>query len=96
MIAALTIYNALIKEDITKGLTIVGTGTIDLNGNIGSIGGIEYKLRSAVKSKAKLFIVPIGENYHEAIKLKNKYNYDIDIIGVSTFDEVLEYLSNIK
>ena len=96
MITALTIYNSLVKEDITKGLTIVGTGTIDLDGNIGSIGGVEYKLKSAVKSKADLFIVPMDENYKEAIKLKKEKNYNIDIIGVSTFDEVLEYLNNIK
>ena len=96
MIIALTIYNSLVKEDITKGLTIVGTGTIDLDGNIGSIGGVEYKLKSAVKSKADLFIVPMDENYEEAIKLKKEKNYNIDIIGVSTFDEVLEYLNNIK
>ena len=96
MITALTIYNSLVKEDITKGLTIVGTGTIDLDGNIGSIGGVEYKLNSAVKSKADLFIVPMDENYKEAIKLKKEKNYNIDIIGVSTFDEVLEYLNNIK
>ena len=96
MITALTIYNSLVEDDITKGLTIVGTGTIDLDGNIGSIGGIEYKLKSAVKKKADLFIVPMDENYEEAIKLKKENNYDIDIIGVSTFDEVLEYLNNIN
>lgn len=96
LIMALSIYNSLVKEDITKGLTIVGTGTIDLEGNIGSIGGVEYKLKSAVKSKADLFIVPNGENYDEAIKLKKKNKYNIEIIGVSTFDEVLEYLSSIN
>ena len=32
------------------------------------------------------------ENYDEAINLKNKYNYDIEIIKVSTFDEAIEKL----
>lgn len=96
LIMALSIYNSLTKEDITKGLKIVGTGTIDLDGNVGSIGGVEYKLKSAVKEGADLFIVPIGENYDEALKLKNKYNYDIDIIGVSTFEEAINYLDNIE
>ena len=92
LITALSIYDSLVKEDITNGLTIVGTGTIDLNGNIGSIGGVEYKLKSAVKSNADLFIVPKDENYEEAINLKKENNYDIEIIGVSTFDEILNYL----
>ena len=93
LITALSIYNSLVKEDITNGLTIVGTGTIDLNGNVGSIGGVEYKLKSAVKEKADLFIVPQDENYKEAMKIKKENNYDIEITGVSTFDEVIEYLN---
>lgn len=93
LITALSIYNSLIEKDITNGLTIVGTGTIDLNGNIGSIGGVEYKLKSAVKEKAHLFIVPKDENYKEALKIKKDNNYDIQILGVSTFDEVIEYLN---
>ncbi len=92
LITALSIYNSLVKEDITKGLKIVGTGTIDEFGNVGSIGGVEYKLKGAVKKKADLFIVPSGTNYEEAIDLKNKYNYNIDIVGVSTFDEAINYL----
>ena len=93
LITALSIYDSLVKEDITHGLRIVGTGTIDLDGNIGSIGGVEYKLKSAVKKKADLFIVPLDENYEEALKLKKENNYDLEILGVSTFDEVIDYLS---
>ena len=95
LITALYIYNSLVKEDITKGLTIVGTGTIDELGNIGSIGGVEYKLKSAEKSHAELFLVPNGENYDEAVKLKNQRNYKIRIVGVSTFDEVINFLENV-
>lgn len=95
LIAALTIYNNLVEEDITKGLTIVGTGTIDINGNVGSIGGVNYKLKSAEASGADLFLVPSGENYEEAIKIKKEKGYKIDIISVSTFDEALNYLKHI-
>ena len=94
LIMSLYIYDSLIKEDLTKGLTIVGTGTIDLDGNVGSIGGVEYKLKSAVKENADLFIVPKDENYEEALKIKKENNYNIEILGVSTFDEVIKYLNN--
>ena len=95
LITALSIYNSLVKKDITNGLTIIGTGTIDEDGNIGSIGGVEYKLKSAVKNGADLFIVPNDENYDEAIKLKEKNKYKIKIIGVSTFDEAIDYLNKL-
>lgn len=93
LMMSLAIYNALVSEDITKGKTIVGTGTIDKNGNVGAIGGVEYKIKGAVKSKADLFIVP-NENLDEALKVKKKYNYKIKIVGVDTFDEALNYLKN--
>ncbi len=95
LVTALSIYNSLVSNDITNGLKIVVTGTIDLDGNVGSIGGVEYKLKSAVKNKADLFIVPNDNNYKEAIKYKNENKYDINIIGVNTFDEVLDYLKNV-
>lgn len=96
LITALSIYDLLVEKDITNGLTIVGTGTIDLDGNIGSIGGVEYKLKSAVKEKADLFIVPNDENYEQALKVKKENNYDIEILGVSTFDEVIDYLEKLN
>ena len=95
LIMALYIYNSLVPNDITNGMKIVGTGTLDIDGNVGSIGGIEYKLKSAEKSNADLFIVPNDENYNEAVRLKKENNYKIKIVGVSTFDEVIEYLENV-
>ena len=35
-----------------KNYTINEDGTIDVNGNVGSIGGVEYKIKGAVKEKA--------------------------------------------
>lgn len=95
LITALSIYNALTKEDITKKLKIVGTGTIDKDGSVGSIGGVEYKLKSAVKAHADIFLVPQDENYETAIKLKEKYKYDIKIYGVSTFEDAINILKSI-
>ena len=93
---SLAIYNRLVNEDITNGLKIVGTGTIDMNGNVGSIGGVKYKLMGAVKAKADVFLVPSGENYEECIKVQKEKGYDIKIIGVTTFDEALEKLKELK
>ncbi len=96
LINALTIYNKLIKEDITKGLTIAGTGAIYEDGSVGEIGGVKYKILGAAKSKAEIFLVPYGENYDEAVKVKRKYKLDIDIIPVKTFDEAVTALENYK
>ena len=48
----LAIYNSLVDKDITKGKKVVGTGTIEEDGSVGSIGGVKYKLNGAVRQKA--------------------------------------------
>ena len=88
---SLAIYNRLVKEDLTKGRKIVGTGTIDSNGNIGEIGGVKYKLSGAVRGDADIFFVPEG-NYEEALKVKKEKDYDINIVMVRTLREAIEYL----
>lgn len=91
LMCALEIYNRITKYDITKGDIISGTGVIDENGNVGSIGGVKYKLKGAVNKHAKVFIVP-SDNYDEAISLKNKYKYDIEIIKADTLKNVIKAL----
>ena len=91
LIMALSIYDALTKEDITYGMKIVGTGTIDEDGNVGKIGSVTYKLAAAVKAKADLFICPSG-NLDEALLYAKDKGYSITIKGVSTFEEALDVL----
>lgn len=96
LMLTLAIYNCLTEEDITGGRKIVGTGTIDVNGSVGSIGGVEFKLKGAVKEKADIFLVPAGENYEQAIQLKRERNYKIEIKAIRTFEEAVTYLKNKK
>ena len=95
LMLTLAIYDALTEEDITHGLTISGTGTIDRLGNVGEIAGVKYKLSGAVKSHADVFLVPT-ENYEEAMQVKEDNNYDIQIIEAKTFDQVLEELAKLE
>lgn len=94
LMTSIAIYDHLTKEDLTHGKTIVGTGTIDREGNVGLIGGVEYKLRGAIKEKADIFLVPSGSNYEEAMELKKDNSFDIEIVSIATFDEAINYLRN--
>lgn len=95
LMLALSIYNAITSEDITHGLKVAGTGTIDIEGNVGEIGGVKYKIMGAVRNKMDLVFVPAA-NYDEAMEVKKEHNYDIDIIKVNTFEEALNYLNNLS
>ena len=89
------IYNQLTKKDITHGLKIAGTGTIEEDGSIGNIGGITYKLLGAESSHADYFLAPSGDNYKEALKYKKKKNLKIKIIEAKSIEAVLKKLEEL-
>jgi len=91
LMTALSIYDAITNKDITKGRNIVGTGTIDTEGNIGEIGGVKYKVLGAEKAKADIFLCP-KENYEEAMHIKKENKLDIKIISVSNLEDTINML----
>lgn len=95
LMLSLAIYNALVNDDITHGKTIIGTGTISLDGTVGEIDGVKYKLIGAANKKADIFLCP-KENYAEAVTVKEEYKLDIKLVSVSTFDEALDYLKTLN
>lgn len=90
----LAIYNQLIKEDLTKGKKIIGTGTIDIDGNIGEIDGVKYKLIGASLKKCDIFMIPEA-NYQEALKVKDKYHLNIKLVSVKNIDDAINYLKGL-
>jgi len=91
LITALSIYNKLVEEDITKGRTIAGTGTMEEDGSVGEIGGVEFKVIGANK-KADLFLVPAGNNYKKAMEIKKKEKLKIKIIPVKSLEDAINKL----
>ncbi|MFC4320291.1 SepM family pheromone-processing serine protease [Litchfieldia salsa] len=98
---ALEIYNQLIEEDMTRGLQIAGTGSIDDAGKVGRIGGISQKIVAADSSGVDIFFAPNeegieGSNYKEAIATAKKINTDMKIIPVDYFEDAVKYLETIR
>ena len=95
LMLTLAIYDGLTDDSISKGKKIVGTGTIEVDGTVGEIGGIKYKLLGAQKGKADIFFVP-EENYEEAKEIYDKYKLSFDLVMVKTFDDAINYLNNME
>ena len=57
---AIAIIDKLTPGALTQGKIIAGTGTIDPDGNVGEIGGIQQKLIGARDAGAVLFLAPRG------------------------------------
>ena len=98
LMQALYIYASLSSKDITKGLKIAGTGTIDYEGNAGAIGGVKQKVISAALAKADVFFVPNTSygNYEVALQVKEKLGLKIEIVPVKSLNDVLEYLEGLS
>ena len=95
LITTLSIYDQLTKGDLTKGKKIAGTGTIEIDGSIGSIGEVEYKLLGAVDGGADIFLVPAGDNYRDAKKEAKKEKLDIKIIPVKNIEDAINKLKDL-
>jgi PDZ domain-containing protein len=91
MMFTLEIINQLTEDDLTKGYRIAGTGTIDQDGNIGSIGGIRQKIFGAIDMGATHVLVPAG-NYDEAVEVAGD---DIIVIRVVTIDDALAFFETL-
>ena len=93
LMLTLAIYDSIVEEDLAKNKVIVGTGTINIDGTVGAIGGVKYKMLGANKAKADVFFVP-EDNYEEAKAIYDKYNFSFDLVMVKTFDDAISYLSS--
>lgn len=91
LMMTLMVYNALTNQDLTHGKKIVGTGTISLDGSVGVIGGVKFKLMGAVKDGADVFLVP-KDNYKEAMEVKEEKGYNIEVVSVSKLQDAIDYL----
>jgi PDZ domain-containing protein len=106
----LEIYEQLIDKDLRHGEKIAGTGTINANGEVGRIGGIDKKVASAAADKNKVFFAPddeitkemkeaqpgIKSNYQEAKAAAKKIDTEMKIVPVKTVKDALDYLETMK
>ena len=54
----LSVYNLLMPTDLTGGRRIAGTGTINLDGTVGPIGGVKQKVYRRRSGRGDLFPLP--------------------------------------
>lgn len=92
MMHAIAIIDSLTEGELTGGRVIAGTGTIDLDGNVGSIGGIRQKVVAAEAAGAEYIMVPQG-NYESALTAPRD---TIEIVPIATLDEAIGFLEGLE
>jgi Lon-like protease len=98
LLFALSIVELLGPEDLTDGRVIAGTGTMDQDGLVGSVGGVRQKLAGATATSsdadvATVFLVPRG-NLAEARGAD--VDADVLLVPVDTLDDAVEALEDLR
>ncbi len=83
LLQTLSIYASLLNINFDN-VKIAGTGTINSDGSIGRIGGIQQKIRTADYLDVDLFFMPFSH-----LNDISDLNYDFSVIAVETIEEAL-------
>jgi PDZ domain-containing protein len=87
----LAVMELLAPDDLTHGVVVAGTGTIDSAGNVGPIGGVRQKVVAAEAAGAEVMLVP-ASNLEEALTARRQ---EMELIPVATLDEALAALATL-
>lgn len=85
---ALEVRDRLDEPDLTSGHQVYGTGTLDIDGNVGPVGGVKQKVITAQSAGAEVFLCPKA-NYEEAMSVAS----DILIVPVASFEDAYSFLT---
>lgn len=103
-------YEQLTQKKIRKGHKIAGTGTINTQGVVGRIGGIDKKIVTASNNETEIFFAPNDEiteemkkaepgiktNYEESKAAAEKIGTKMKIVPVKNVQDALNYLETLK
>ncbi len=87
----LAVLDVLTPGELTGGLDVAVTGTIDGAGNVGDVGGVRQKTAAAIDEGYDVFLVPSGE-YQEATE---RAGDALEVISVDTLSDALDALASL-
>ncbi len=93
MMFSLGIMDRLTEESLTGGSTVAGTGTIEPNGTVGGVSGVEQKVVSAAEEGADYFFVA-DESCDQA--MSSSASEDIDVVKVGELGDAVDALETIR
>jgi PDZ domain-containing protein len=87
----LGVIDALTPGELTGGRKVAVTGTIEIDGRVGDVGGVAQKTSAVKAAGAEVFLVPAGE-YEIA---KQRAGTGLTVIKVTTLQEALDALGSL-
>ncbi|MEI7619760.1 MAG: S16 family serine protease [Actinomycetota bacterium] len=91
----LTLIDELTPGELTGGQRVAVTGTIDVDGKVGPIGGLAQKASAVKQTGTKYFLVPASQSDAEIAAARAVAGNQVQIIPVGTIDEALAALTKL-
>jgi PDZ domain-containing protein len=87
----LEVIDYLTAGELTGGRKVATTGTIELDGTVGEVGGVAQKTIAVKRAGATIFLVPSAE-----LDTARRFaGDDLEVIPVDTLDEALQALAKV-
>ncbi len=90
----LTLIDEITPGDLTGGKKIAVTGTMNVNGAVGAIGGLLQKASAVEQSGTDYFLVPAAQSQEELARIAEEVPR-LTVIPVATLDEALAALAEL-
>ena len=87
----LGVIDSLTMGELTGGKKVAATGTIEIDGHVGDVGGVAQKTAAVRSAGADVFLVPAGE-YEDAL---DHAGADLEIVKVATLDDALAAMARL-
>jgi PDZ domain-containing protein len=91
----LAVLDELTAGELTGGAMVAVTGTIDVAGRVGVVGGVVQKTAAVRDLGADLFIVPAGLPEAELARVLDRAGDDLQVAPVEDLDQALEVLAQL-
>ena len=91
----LTLLDELTEGDLLGGVDVAVTGTMQLDGSVGPIGGLPQKVSAVRQAGIGHFLVPAGQSDEDMAAARQVAGDDVELIVVADVDEALAALQRL-
>ncbi|WP_347955124.1 YlbL family protein [Gordonia aichiensis] len=92
LMLTLAVIDRLTPGNLSGGKFVAGTGTIDPQGKVGTIGGIPHKIQAARDAGATVFLVPAGNCAAASADAPD----GIELVKVDTLTQAVDALGDLR
>lgn len=90
----LALIDQLTPGDLTGGRDVAVTGTIELDGSVGAIGGLRQKAAAVAQAGVEVFLVPSTQSDTDIEAARRAGGDDLEVVPIATIDDALDVLQS--